>query len=70
MGWNLVNVVYLEVKDSLVETTRFGGCIKGGFRDLNADGAPEVLTQTCENGESTNSSYRTVFPKAEVLLAR
>lgn len=70
MGWNIVNVVYAKVGDSLVETARFDGCIKGGFRDLNGDGTPEVLTQTCENGESTNNSYWTVFPKAEVLLAR
>lgn len=70
MGWNIVNVVYAKLDDLLVETTRFDGCIKGGFRDLNGDGTAEVLTQTCENGESTNNSYWTVFPKAKVLLAR
>jgi hypothetical protein len=70
MGWNIVNVVYAKVGDSLVETARFDGCIKGGFRDLNGDGTPEVLTQTCENGESTNNSYWTVFPAANVLLAQ
>jgi hypothetical protein len=68
IGWDIINVVYAKIGDSLVETTRFYGCIKGGFRDLNGDGTPEVLTQTCANGESMNNSYWTVFPKAKVLL--
>lgn len=68
MGWNIVNEVYVKVNDSLVKTTSFDGCIKGGFRDLNGDGVPEVLTETCFNGESMYNSYWTVFPKAKVLL--
>ena len=68
MGWNIVNLVYVKVNGSLVETTNFDGCIEGGFRDLNGDGVPEVLTHTCFNGELMYSSYWTVSPKAKVLL--
>jgi hypothetical protein len=70
MGWNIVNVVYAQSNDALVQVTRFHGCIEGGFRDLNGDGVPEVLTHTCENGESTESSYWTIHPQAKVLLQR
>lgn len=70
MGWNIVNEVYVKVNDSLVKTTSFDGCIKGGFRDLNGDGVPEVLTKTCFNDEAIYSSYWTLFPKPKVLLQR
>lgn len=66
----MVNVVYSLVNDRLVEVTRFNGCIEGGFRDLNGDGVPEVLTRYCENSESMPSYYWTVVPKAKVLLQR
>ena len=68
MDWNIVNTVYVKVNDSLVETTSFDGCINGGFKDLNGDGVPEVLTETCFNGEAMYNSYWTLFPKAKVLL--
>jgi hypothetical protein len=35
---------------------------------LNSDGAPEVLTSTCENGESTSDSYWTLTPKVHKVL--
>ena len=70
LGWDMVNVVYSLVNDRLVEVTRFNGCIEGGFRDLNGDGVPEVLTRYCENSESMPSYYWTVVPKAKVLLQR
>jgi hypothetical protein len=68
IGWDIVNVVYALANDALVEVTRFHGCIEGGFRDLNGDGVPEVLTRTCENGESMGISYWTISPTAKVLL--
>jgi hypothetical protein len=70
MGWDIENVVYVLENDKLVEMTRFFGCIEGGFRDLYGDGVPEVLTLTCENGESMHYAYWTIYPKAEVLLRR
>jgi hypothetical protein len=68
IGWNIVNVVYAQANDALVQVTGFYGCIVGGFRDLNGDGVPEVLTHTCENGESSETSYWTIHPQAKVLL--
>jgi hypothetical protein len=68
MGWDIVNVVYVQANDVLIQMTRFHGCIEGGFRDLNGDGVPEVLTHTCENSESSASSYWTINPQAKVLL--
>lgn len=70
MGWDLVNVVYVMKNEALVEVTRFSGCIEGGFRDLNGDGVPEVLTSTCENGESNPHHYWSIYPTAKVLLQR
>jgi hypothetical protein len=70
LGWDIVNVVYSLAKDTLAEVTRFNGCIEGGFRDLNGDGVPEVLTRYCENSESMPNYYWTIVPKAKVLLQR
>jgi len=68
IGWEIINVVYREVDGQMREIGAFEGCIQGGFRDLNLDGTPEVLTSTCENGESTSDSYWTLAPKVSEVL--
>lgn len=68
IGWDIINVVYIMTDKALVKATSFHGCIEGGFRDMNGDGVPEVLTYTCENGEAMHGSYWTINPKAKVLL--
>lgn len=68
IGWEIINVVYREVDGQMQEIGTFEGCIQGGFRDLNSDGTPEVLTSTCENGESTSDSYWTLTPKVSEVL--
>lgn len=62
MGWEMVNLVFREIDGTLQNIGAFEGCIRGGFRDLNSDGTPEVLTSTCENAESTSDSYWTLTP--------
>ena len=68
IGWEIINVVYREIDGQMQEIGMFEGCIQGGFRDLNADGIPEVLTSTCENGESTSDSYWALSPKIKRVL--
>lgn len=68
MGWEIVNVVYRENNGQMQEVGTFAGCIQGGFRDLNSDGTPEVLTSTCENGESYSDSYWSLSPKIKRVL--
>lgn len=69
MGWDLINVVYQEIDGQMQEVGAFSGCIQGGFRDLNSDGTPEVLTSTCENGEGTTDSYWALTPKVKRVLS-
>lgn len=69
IGWEIINVVYREVDGHMQQIGAFAGCIQqGGFRDLNSDGTPEVLTSTCENGESVSDSYWSLVPKIEKVL--
>lgn len=68
IGWEIINVVFREIDGQMQEIGMFEGCIQGGFRDLNADGTPEVLTSTCENGESTSDSYWALSPKIKRVL--
>ena len=46
IGWEIINVVYREIDGQMQEIGMFEGCIQGGFRDLDLDGTPEVLTAT------------------------
>jgi len=68
IGWEIINIVYREIDGKMKEIGTFEGCIQGGFRDLNLDGTPEVLTSTCENSESTSDSYWTLVPKVSQVL--
>ena len=68
IGWEIINVVYREIEGQMQEIGMFEGCIQGGFRDLNADGTPEVLASTCENGESVSDSYWALSPKIMRVL--
>jgi hypothetical protein len=68
IGWEIVNVVYRDVGGNMQQIGTFAGCVKGGFRDLNSDGTPEVLSSTCENGESVSDSYWSLLPKIEKVL--
>jgi hypothetical protein len=68
IGWEIVNVVYRKIDGQMQEVGTFAGCIEGEFRDLNSDGTPEVLTSTCENGESSSDSYWAVTPKIKRVL--
>lgn len=69
IGWEIINVVYREIDGQMQEIGMFEGCIQGGFRDLDSDGTPEVLTGTCENGESRSDKYWTLVPKIKEVLA-
>lgn len=69
MGWNIKNVVFREIDGALQVIGTFMGCIEG-FRDLNEDGTPEVLTSLCENGEGTDHRYWSLTPKIEPVLWR
>jgi hypothetical protein len=69
IGWEIINVIYHEIDGQMQEIGVFEGCIQGGFRDLNSDGTPEVLTSTCENGEATSDAYWTLTPKVRKVLA-
>ena len=68
IGWEIINVVYREIDGQMQEIGMFEGCIQGGFRDLDLDGTPEVLTATCENGESLSDTYWTLAPKIKEVL--
>ncbi len=68
IGWEIINVVYREIDGIMQEVGMFDGCIQGGFRDLDSDGTPEVLTGTCENGESHSDKYWTLDPKIKEVL--
>jgi hypothetical protein len=68
IGWEIINVVYREIDGQMQEIGMFEGCIQGGFRDLDSDGTPEVLTGTCENGESRSDKYWTLVPKIKEVL--
>ncbi len=68
-GWEIINVVFREIEGNLQEIGSFEGCIQGGFRDLNSDGTPEVLTSTCENDESRSDSYWALTPVVRVVAS-
>ncbi len=68
IGWELINVVFREIDGQMTEVGAFAGCIQGGFRDLNSDGTPEVLTSTCENSESSSDSYWSLVPEVKAVL--
>lgn len=68
IGWEIINVVYREIDGQMQEVGIFEGCIQGSFRDLDSDGTPEVLTGTCENGESRSDKYWTLDPKIKEVL--
>ncbi len=69
LGWNIKNVAFREADGGLQKIGVFDGCIKG-FRDLNADGTPEVLTTTCENTEGIEDIYWSVAPGVRRVVTR
>lgn len=68
IDWELVNVIYREKDGKMEQIGSFDGCIQGGFRDLNSDGTPEVLTHSCFNGESESDTYWSLTPNASQVL--
>jgi hypothetical protein len=69
LGWDMKNVVLRQVEDRLEKIGEFWGCIEG-FRDLDGDGAPEVLTRLCENNEGTDDRYWSLTPTARPVVGR
>ncbi len=69
LGWNIKNVAFREINGRLQKIGMFDGCIKG-FRDLNADGTPEVLTTTCENNEGIEDIFWSVAPEVRRVVTR
>lgn len=69
IGWNIKNVVFREIDGRLQEIGAFEGCVKG-FRDLNADGTPEVLTTTCENNEGISDDFWSLTPTVRRVVTR
>jgi len=61
VGWEIKNVVFREIDGRLQEIGTFFGCIEG-FRDLDADGTPEVLTRLCENTEGVQDTFWSLVP--------
>lgn len=61
VGWEIKNVVFREIDGRLQEIGSFFGCIEG-FRDLDADGIPEVLTRLCENSEGVQDTFWSLVP--------
>lgn len=69
LGWNLKNVVFREIEGRLEKAGEFWGCIEG-FRDLDGDGAPEVLTRLCENSEGSIDQYWSLTPTVRPVVER
>lgn len=69
LGWDIRNVVFREIDGRLQEIGTFSGCIEG-FRDLNADGSPEVLTRLCENSEGTVDTFWSLTPSVRPVVTR
>lgn len=69
LGWDIKNVVFREINGRLQEIGTFFGCIEG-FRDLNADGTPEVLTRLCENSEGTVDTSWSLTPTVRPVVTR
>lgn len=69
LGWDIKNVVFREIDGRLQEIGAFFGCIEG-FRDLNADGTPEVLTRLCENSEGTVNTFWSLTPTVRPVVTR
>ncbi len=61
LGWEIKNVVFRETDGKLQEIGAFSGCIEG-FRDLDADGTPEVLSRLCENSEGIENIFWSLVP--------
>lgn len=66
LGWDITNMVFREIDGRLQQIGEFSGCIEG-FRDLNADGTPEVLTRLCENSEGTVDQFWSLTPIVPVV---
>jgi hypothetical protein len=69
LGWNIQNVVFREVNGKFERIGDFFGCIEG-FRDLDADGSPEVLTRLCENSEGTDDNFLSLSPTIHRVVTR
>lgn len=59
LGWDLELVVFRRNGDEMKKLGYLTGCIEE-FRDLDADGVPEVLTTLCENEEGNETEYSTL----------
>ena len=68
LAWDMVNVVFREIDGKLQNIGSIIGCIEG-FRDLNADGTPEVLTSTCESGEGNSSDFWSLTPEIRSVVS-
>ena len=69
LGWDIKNVAFRESDGKLKEIGTFFGCIEG-FRDLDADGTPEVLTRLCENNEGTDNTFWSLVPTVRPVVWR
>jgi len=69
LGWDVKNIVFREIDGRLQEIGAFFGCIQG-FRDLEDDGTPEVLTKICENSEGTENTFWSLTPTVHPVVTR
>ena len=66
-GWDIVNAIYSADRGALLFLGYLAGCIRD-FRDLNADGYPDILVSTCVPGEGGYHSYISVHPEFTNLM--
>lgn len=68
-GGDLISTVVLREHGSYRFIGHVYGCLLSVGADLDSDGIPEVILESCENGEGVTINYIKLFPKIKSLIS-
>lgn len=69
IGGDLLSAVFLKTQGTIRQIGIVRGCLISDVVDVDTDGVPELLLETCENFEGVTVSYVKVLPSVRTLVS-
>jgi hypothetical protein len=68
IGYDITSSIISKTDGSYKFLGTISGCIKRIGADIDNDGIPEVITDTCENSEGHSVKYYKIYPTVKLLV--